>query len=87
MSETKWAIQTNAHGTFDVLSTTGSSSYIVADDLPIEDAAMIAAAPALYEALVRLEGIVRIFPPDMDAPGSALEQARAALAAARGEKP
>lgn len=34
---------------------------------------------ALREALVRLEAMVRILPPDMDEPGSALAQARTAL--------
>lgn len=42
------------------------------------------AAPDMYEALKRLEALVRIVPPEMDEPGSALAQARAALAKADG---
>ena len=36
----------------------------------------------MYEALVRLVNMAAILPPDMDAPGSALAQARAAIAKA-----
>lgn len=50
----------------------------------VEDARLISAAPEMLEALERLEGMVRLFPPDMDEPNSALAQARAAIAKARG---
>jgi hypothetical protein len=49
------------------------------------NARLIAAAPDMLEALRRLEAMVRILPPDMDAPDSALAQARAAIAKATGE--
>lgn len=45
----------------------------------------LAKAEKLAAALERLESMVRIMPPDMDAPGSALEQARAALREFRDE--
>jgi len=49
------------------------------------NAALIAAAPDLYEALKRMESHFRMLQPEMDEPGSVMFQARAALKKARGE--
>lgn len=83
MSDIAWTVQTNAVGTYDVRSTCGSSRYIVADDLPIEDARMIAAAPDLYEALHNV--MLRFGPGTMEA--QVFEDACNALRKARGETP
>lgn len=48
------------------------------------NARLIAAAPELLEALDRLVNITAILPPSMDEPGSAIAQARAAIAKATG---
>lgn len=56
--------------------------YLVADNLPIEDARLIAAAPALLEALGWLESYLRDTP-HHNAPAAA--NARAAIALAKGE--
>lgn len=56
-------------------------------DRPAEvaaNASLIAAAPDLLEALKRLESTARILPPHLDEPGSALFDARAAIAKATG---
>lgn len=84
MTDIAWTVQTNAVGTYDVRSTCGSSSYIVADDLPIEDARMISAAPDLYEALNAMLVEFEIQESDGDL-SPLFDQVRAALRKARGE--
>ena len=49
------------------------------------NARLIAAAPDLLAALNRLVHLTAILPPDMDEPGSAMADARAAIAKATGE--
>jgi hypothetical protein len=48
------------------------------------NARLITAAPDLLAALERLVRVTAILPPAMDQPGSPMEQARAAIAKARG---
>lgn len=57
--------------------------YVVASDLPCEDAWLIAAAPDLYEALVGLMAAVGQ-PEDGGSDMDAWNEAKAALAKARG---
>lgn len=59
--------------------------YLVADNLPIEDARMIAAAPELLEALEEVvANAVKNYEGSMDVYPEAIEVARAALAKAKG---
>lgn len=51
-----------------------------------EDANLIAAAPDLLEALIRLEKATRILPPHFDEKDSPFYQASAAIAKALGEQ-
>lgn len=57
-----------------------AGAYPVAGNLPIEDAHLIAAAPDLYAALERMLG-----PAGYTGDNSITQQAKAALAKARGE--
>lgn len=82
MSETKWEIRENAIGSYEVVSVFVSGEYVVAKDMPIEDARMTAASPDLYAALEKLLAKVEC--------GTAIncavcDAARAALSSARGE--
>lgn len=55
MSETKWTIKQPGGGDepYEVWSAP-DGGYLVAGNLPIEDARQIAASPALYEALEKI---------------------------------
>lgn len=73
-----WTVQQSKSdpGTMEV-----RGAYLVADHLPIEDANLIAAAPDLYDALRTITGFM-----DKHFRGAeAVEDAKAALAKARGE--
>jgi hypothetical protein len=86
MSETKWMV---VRSPSDAEMYAVEGVYLVADQLPIEDAHLIAAAPDLAHVVAMLLCVDFGSGSEHDEllPDTVIQEARAALSRARGEKP